>query len=436
MSHNASRYFSTPIKRVVCFGPGPQFKGGMANYNTSLAKAFDAQGIETHIVSWTQQYPAIIPRDFIDRKSRQDQLAGTNIRVHYVTNYNNPRTWAQTVRLVRELQPDAFIVQWSIALQGFPLGWILRRLRKVAPGVELIIDLHFVLQKEGSSLDRRASRYGLSPADSFLVHALKTARELEALFPKRRFVLTEQGPRSLEPNTTTVVKLYHPIYDMFRPDPAFDIAAAKREMGLRQHVFLFFGFIRKYKGLHNVLPAFAQLASRRNDVSLMVVGESFWQTLDTKKFSTRVKKALFGAAKSLFLKKADDEQNYNPLAMIDELGIRDRVFVMNEFVPNEDVHRYFQVADAIVLYYETATPSGVESISYNFELPALATRVGHFPETIQDGFNGYLAEPGNIDDMARQMERFIEQPLPRENVRKSSEFMSWANYAQAIARRG
>ena len=46
---------------VVCFGPGPVFKGGIANYNTSLAKAFDKRtDCEVHIVSWTQQYPAII----------------------------------------------------------------------------------------------------------------------------------------------------------------------------------------------------------------------------------------------------------------------------------------------------------------------------------------------------------------------------------------
>jgi len=59
---------------IVCFGPGPLFKGGIANYNTSLAKAFDKRGNnEVHIVSWTQQYPAIIPRDFIDKSSRQNR---------------------------------------------------------------------------------------------------------------------------------------------------------------------------------------------------------------------------------------------------------------------------------------------------------------------------------------------------------------------------
>ena len=60
----------TQGRKVVLFGPGPQFKGGISNYNTSLAKAMDALGIEVHIVSWTQQYPAIIPREFLDKSSK------------------------------------------------------------------------------------------------------------------------------------------------------------------------------------------------------------------------------------------------------------------------------------------------------------------------------------------------------------------------------
>lgn len=70
--------------KIVCFGPGPMFKGGIANYNTSLAKALDRAGHEVFILSWTQQYPAIIPRDFIDRKSRSNQLEGTGIKVEYL----------------------------------------------------------------------------------------------------------------------------------------------------------------------------------------------------------------------------------------------------------------------------------------------------------------------------------------------------------------
>lgn len=205
-------------------------------------------------------------------------------------------------------------------------------------------------------------------------------------------------------------------------------------MGLKKHVFLFFGFIRKYKGLHNVIKAFARLAEERDDISLLIVGESFWNTLDNKKLSTQIKNATFGLAKKIFLKKQDDERNYNPLALIDALKLRDKTYVMNDFVPNEMVHKYFQVSDNIMLFYLTATPSGIESIAYNFDMPMLATRVGHFTETVKDGYNGYLAEPENIKSMTDVMRKAITKPIPRENVAETSKDMSWINYAKEILR--
>ncbi len=420
-------------KTIVCFGPGPMFKGGIANYNTSLAKAFDKmKDTDVHIVSWTQQYPAIIPRDFIDRKSKTDQLAGTGIKVHYITNYNNPMSWQATVKLIEKLRPQKVIFQWAIAIQGLPLGYIARKLKKDKE-IEVIFDLHFVIQKEGSALDNFYTKKGIRHADAYVVHAYKTADELKQLFPEKRFEVLERGQK-YSGNGIRVMKLYHPVYDMFQPDPAFDVKKAKQQMGLKKHVFLFFGFIRKYKGLHNVIKAFAKLAEERDDVSLLIVGESFWNTLDNKKLSTKIKSAVFGLAKKVFLKKQDDERDYNPLALIDELGLKESTYVMNDFVPNEMVHQYFQVSDNIMLFYLTATPSGIESIAYNFNMPMLATRVGHFTETVKDGYNGYLAESENIKSMAEVMRKAIEHPIPRENVAETSKDMSWDNYAREILR--
>lgn len=418
-------------RRIVCFGPGPQFKGGISNYNTSLARALDKEAdTEVHIVSWTQQYPAIIPREFRDLKSKNDLLEGTDIKVKYITNYNRPSSWKATYRYIRDLKPEKVIFQWSIALQGLPLGRIAKRLRK-HDDIEVIFDLHFVIQKENSKIDQVFTKMGITHADTFIVHAYKTFDELKQLFPNRNFQINEDGLRMMNTGNA-VIKLFHPIYNLFAPDPDFDVQAYKDEHGLKQHVFLFFGFIRKYKGLHNAIKAFHLLSQKRNDVSMLICGESFWNTLDQKKWSTRIKNMTFGLAKSLFLKKADDEKDYRPLDLIDELGLQEQTMVVNEFIPNEDVNKYFQVSDNVVLYYLYATPSGIESLSYNFKLPILATRVGHFPETIKDGFNGYLAEPENIEDMARQMELSIESPIDRKNVEAATAQLSWENYAKAI----
>ncbi|VAW17858.1 group 1 glycosyl transferase, partial [hydrothermal vent metagenome] len=288
-------------RTIVCFGPGPEFKGGLSNYNTSLAKTFDKiEGIDVQIVSWTQQYPGIIPREFKDKKSKVDLLEGTKIKCTYITNYNNPATWKKTADFISSLNPEVVIFQWSIALQGLPLRHIVKRLKKKT-NAEIIFDLHFVVQKEKSKIDRFFTKYGITKADTFIVHALKTFNELKELFPKKEFLLSETGERSNSEKISSVIKLYHPIYDLFQPDPEFDVEKFKKENNLRKNVFLYFGFIRKYKGLHNAIEAFNKVVQKRDDVSLLICGESFWNTLDSNKFSTKVKKVFFGVAKKIFL---------------------------------------------------------------------------------------------------------------------------------------
>lgn len=420
---------------IVCFGPGPRFKGGIANYNTSLAKTLDREAdLDVHIVSWTQQYPSIIPRKFEDTTSKTDFMEGTDIQIHYLTNYNNPVSWLKTAKFIADLKPEKVIFQWAIAIQGIPMGFIARRLKKLC-SAEIIFDLHFVVQKENSGLDQSLTRYGIKAAHTYLTHAYKTVKELQALYPNQLFMVNETGERVVstgKSNEKTVIKLYHPVYDLYKPDPDFDIEAFKEQLGLKKHVFLFFGFIRKYKGLHNAIHAFYKLSKERNDVSFLICGEEFWSTLNPNKFSTKLKNVVFNGLKKVFLSKDSDEKDYRPLELISNLKLEDSTYVNNSFIPNEEVHKYFQVADCSILFYETATPSGVESLTYNFELPILATRVGHFPETIQDGFNGYLAEAEDIDSMAQVMSKFIEQPIEGSNVKSAAENMSWSNYLKAI----
>jgi glycosyltransferase involved in cell wall biosynthesis len=417
-------------KKIVVFGPGPLFKGGLANYTTSLAKAFAKMpDIEVHLISWSQQYPAIVPRDFIDRKTKADKLGGLPVTIQYLTNYNNPFTWLETVRTIKDINPEMVIFQWSVAIQGLPLGFIAKKL--FGCSIKVVFDLHFVIQKEESAIDRMFTKYALKKSDAYVVHAYKTVTELEQLYPNKKFNLLDNGFQNPE-KPGNIIKLFHPVYDMFKINPDFDIEEQKRKLGLKKHVFLFFGFIRKYKGLHFCIEAFAKFARDRDDVSLLIVGESFWQTLDNKKFSTKVKQAVFGTAKKLLLKSDSDEKDYNPLAMIDTFGIRDKTVVVNDFVGDEEVHKYFQVSDCILLFYEYATPSGVESMANNFKMPVLASAVGHFPETIIPGKNGYLAEGANTDSMASAMQQFLDHPIERDNVELMAKELSWDNYANTI----
>ena len=421
-------------KNIICFGAGPAFKGGMSNYNTSLAKSLSTfENVKVHIVSWSEQYPSIIPRDFKDKVSSVDFLKDFDISVKYITNYNNPFSWTATAKYMASLNPDCVIIQWSIAIQGLPIHYIVKKLKAICD-CEVIFDLHFVIQKEKSNIDKTLTKFGISLADTYIVHAKKTFEELQEIFPKKKFILTESGERDLSKLTEeiTVIKLFHPIYDLYQPDPSFDVNAFKKENGLKENVFLFFGFIRKYKGLHNAIQAFNIVAKKRNDVSFLICGELFWKTLDSTSFLTKFKKSIFSIIKMIFLHNTDDEKDYNPLTLIDALNLKDKTMVVSTFIPNEDVNKYFQTADAGVLFYSTATPSGIESLSYNFDLPILTTNVGHFPETIQDGKNGYMTKDNTVEAMAETMLRFLDNPISNNSVADFKDAFSWKKYSAAI----
>jgi glycosyltransferase involved in cell wall biosynthesis len=419
-------------KRVIAvLGPGPVFKGGMANYTVSLCLALAAlPDVEVHLISWTNQYPSIVPRDFKDRTGAANPLTAAGVTEHYLLDYNSPSTWAKTAETVKRLGAEKLIIQWSIALQGGPLSFVAGRLK--GSGVEVLFDLHFVQQKEASVIDGFFSKLAFKKAGGFIVHSQKTADELKSLLPNLHLEVLEQNTATLSDGKTKVIRLFHPVYDLFKRKDDFDIEAFKNKNGLKKHVFLFFGFIRKYKGLHFCIEAFSKLAAERDDVSLLIVGESFWKTLDQTKLSTKVKNALFGIAKSILRPGAEDESAYNPLTLIDTLGLQDKVMVVNSFVSNADVYQYFQASEALLLFYEYATPSGVESMAYNFKIPILATAVGHFPETIKDGINGYLAADGNTTDMARVMARQLSEPILPENVDAQARTWTWDAYARAI----
>jgi glycosyltransferase involved in cell wall biosynthesis len=415
--------------KVVVLGPGPLFKGGISNFTVSLSKAFDGLGAEVHLVSWKRQYPAFIPRDFIDRSSTSNLLENSQVIVHTITDYNNPITWFQTAALIASLNPDLVVVQWAIAIQGLPLGVICRRLKKMRPQTRIIFDVHNVVQKETGSLDRLFTRYALPEGDEFIFHGKLTLEEFRAFLPELKLIPAAKLAKEEE---YKFHELFHPMYDIFQNPSDFDIEAEKQKLGLRKTVFLFFGFIRKYKGLHDAIAAFSRIAAQNPDASLLIVGESFWNQKEKRGLMHVFKRFLFKLAKQMLIKNASNEQDYQPLELIDLYGIREQTVVINHFVPNEEVYRWFKLSDAVVNFYEYATPSGVESLAYHFSKPVLATRVGHFSYAIEDGKNGYLAEPGNIDSMAATLRRFIEYPIPEERVKLFTSGMTWEKYASAI----
>jgi glycosyltransferase involved in cell wall biosynthesis len=131
---------------------------------------------------------------------------------------------------------------------------------------------------------------------------------------------------------------------------------------------LFFGKVRRYKGVDVLLRALADL----DDVRLTVAGEVYPDAADVA-------------------------------ALVDRLGLRDRVDLRPGYLPAAAVPDLFSAADALVLPYRTATASQHVALAHRHGLPVVATRVGNFPDVIDDGMDGLLCAPGDVADLTRTL---------------------------------
>ncbi|MFN4123565.1 MAG: glycosyltransferase [Flavobacteriales bacterium] len=418
--------------KIAIFGPGPAFKGGIAHFSMSLAAAFsELANTQVYFFSWKNQYPSIIPRDFKDKTSKDNPLDQHHIRPAYLLDFNNPLSWKYTALKIAEVKPNLLIVQWAIAIQGLPLSAMLKRFKKLMPDCQIIFDVHNVVQKENSRIDRYFTRKAFALANKFIVHGDLTVTEFQSFFPDWEVKVGSEGFNYTEP-TRQILKLYHPNYELFDGYQEFDVTEFKNKLGLKGFVFLFFGFIRPYKGLHHVLRAFAEFSKKYPDCTLLIAGESFWAKAQSGSWPQKLQNFVFGFIKRLLMGKGNNDADYQPLKLVAELGIEDRVVTVNTFIPNEAVHQYFKASDAVLNFYEYATPSGIESIAYQFGVQIVATPVGHFRYAIKSGINGYLSEGFETAQLLKAMEAACHQPIAKEKVKDYACQFSWKNYVSAI----
>ena len=84
------------------------------------------------------------------------------------------------------------------------------------------------------------------------------------------------------------------------------------------------------------------------------------------------------------------------------------MIIVNEFVPNEEVGKYFSVSDVVVLPYKSGTQSGVLNIAYGFHKPVVVTRVGSLPDDVEDEKTGIVVEPNDKTELVNGINRFFD----------------------------
>ncbi len=333
---------------IALIGPVFPFRGGISQYTTLLSREL-AEKHRVLTLSFKRQYPGFL----YPGQSNYDHGGipfGFN-GAEFIIDSMNPLSWERAARRLMAFHPDIVIFQWWVAFWAFQFYFIAKRLKQMRRSPEVVFICHNVVEHESNVLKKWSNKVVFSSADRFVTHCAEETNRLKAL-------MGEGCP---------VQTAFHPTYDAYCVNvPGRD--EARRRLGLSGDILLFFGFVRKYKGLDVLLKALSRVVARR-PVYLMVVGE-FWE----------------------------DKEPY--LEMIRQLHLERFVTIVDEYVSNETAGLYFSAADLVVQPYLRASGSGVAQLAYGFERPVIASDVGSLSEVIIDGENGRLVAPGDFPALA------------------------------------
>lgn len=350
---------SSPLKKIVMIGPVYPYKGGISHY-TGLMNRSLSEKYETVMISYKMQYPK-----FLFKKEQRD-YENDSFKIEntqYLINTANPFNLISTSRKIRKMKPDVVIFQWWHPYFS-PCYWIME---KCLHGIKKMFVCHNVFPHERFPMDKFLTKMVLKSGDCFITHSAKDAKDLLTI-----------------KKTENVVQAVHPTYNAFKFENLTAEEARKRlNIKEEEHVLLFFGFVREYKGLKHLLRAMPELKKTDPKIKLLVVGD-------------------FG----------EDEPEY--MDLISELDIKEVLAIYKGYIPDKEVEQYFAASDLVVLPYESATQSGVVQMAYGFGKPVLVTEVGGLPDVVTDQKTGYVVTPKCPGEIAEKVQEFFARHRAEE----------------------
>ena len=371
---------------IVILGSAyPLRGGGLATFNERLARAFQQAGDDVTIYTFSLQYPGFL---FPGKTQYSTEPPPTDLKIKVCINSMYPLNWIQVGNELKNLKPDIIVVRYWLPFMGPSLGTILRRVKK-NNFTKIVCIADNIIPHEKRAGDKQFTQYFIKPVDAFITMSEKVMNDL------RKFT---QKPAK---------KVVHPLYDNF--GEKIDKAKAREYLNINpnENIILFFGFIRKYKGLDLLLEAMSILKNQNANSKfqipkLLVAGEFY-----------------------------DDKKFYDEL--ISKLNIADELILRTDFITDSEVKYYISAADFIIQPYRNATQSGVTPLAYHFEKPMLVTNVGGLPDLVPDDKVGLVCEPNprSIAEHIIQLYQLGEDHF-LSNLREEKKKYSWRMLVNTI----
>lgn len=367
--------------KVVLIGPAFPLRGGIADFNEALSKAFTEAGDECVIYSFYYQYPGFL---FPGKTQKAEGPMPAELKIQSTLSSLNPLSWFRTVSFIRKEKPGLVIIRFWLPFMAPALGTVAKFLRR--KNVRVIAITDNVIPHEKRPGDRALTGYFIRQCDAFVTMSKSVLEDLS------RFT-----------DTSYKIFIPHPVYNIF--GNAVEKSVARKNLGLKENdrIILFFGFIRKYKGLGLLLEAMTDKRIREKSIKLIVAGEFY-----------------------------EEKKPY--LDIIENEKLSGNVILHSEFISKEKVKDYFCASDIVVQPYLDATQSGITQIAYHFGRPMLVTDAGGLAEIVRNGRTGYVISK-SAQAIAESLCDFYNNNREGEmsaNVQADKHLFSWSTFINGI----
>jgi D-inositol-3-phosphate glycosyltransferase len=355
--------------RMAFVGVAPTARGGIAQFGANLATVL-ARDADTAVVAYRRLYPRLSPAG----RQPRDPGARHDVETLFAGLVPwEPWTWRAGASALERFAPDLVVFQWWNPLFGRCVRYLARRAGRA--GARTVLVCHNASPHERFPAARVLTRSAVQAADALMALSDPVATELRALGHARPVEVLPHPPNLGASGSCS----------------ARDWRARLAPLDARP-IVLFFGNVRAYKGLDDLIEAFALLDGRAQ----LVVAGNFFEPL--ARFRRRV----------------------------EALGIEGCVRFWPHYVASDEAPGLFELADVVALPYRRASQSGVIAQAALAGRPVVATDVGGLPAAV--GGNGLLVPPRRPEAFAQALAEALDRPPAPPPV------VTWDRWAEALHR--
>jgi len=346
-------------QRIVLVGPMYPFRGGIAHLSERMATGFVERGYHVSAITFTRQYPNFL---FPGKTQYETQAVPDRaVDAERLIDSLNPFSWWKASRRIQEMEPDIVIFRYWLPFFAPAFGTIARLLSY--RGIKSIAVVDNALPHE--------RRLGDIALGGYFFRAIKGC-----------VVMSSSVGKDIDSMNLSCPKVYapHPLYDSFGAPSDPVKAREKLQIDHDAPVVLFFGFIRRYKGLHILIESISEIKEILPNIRVLVAGEFY-----------------------------EDEAFCK--VQVKDLGLSDQIRFFDHYIPKDDVAGYFAAADVVVQPYLSATQSGVAQVAYHFEVPVITTDVGGLAEVVAHEEAGLIVPPNDFEALTHAIKRFFLEEM-------------------------